>query len=39
MALHSKEAYGLVFHKGPINESPDFPKIRTCVWFRLVEGT
>ena len=27
--LHSEEAKGLVFHKGPINKGPVFPKIWT----------
>ena len=33
----SKEAWVLVFHKGPIKESPAFPKF--WVSFRLVEDT
>ena len=37
--LHSEEAKGLVFHKGPINKGPVFPKIWTWAWFWHVEVT
>ena len=37
--LHSEEAQGLVFHKGPVNEGPVFSKVfLTWVWFERVEG-
>ena len=36
--LHSEEAQGLVFHKGPVNEGPAFSKVWTWVCFGRVEG-